>query len=109
MPVSKEEYLTSYKYDYSYNTSNRSAYKIPNKWIVDAVNLSQKKDFAWIITSPQLDAGWTYCSENRDDKTRYGLAVRRKVAPEANGRKYLKDTNNSSDDFEPRVKPSLMK
>ena len=117
MPVSKDEYLRTQKYDYTYifkfndyvKEMSGSAYKVPNVWILDAVNLSQKKEFAWILTSPELDAGWTYCSETYSDKTRYGLAVRRKVTREANGRKYLKDTNNSTDDFEPRVKPSLMK
>ncbi|MDY3119827.1 DUF4876 domain-containing protein [Porphyromonas somerae] len=31
----------------------------------------------------------------------------RKVAREANGRKYLMDTNNSTNDFNKRVQPSL--
>lgn len=117
VPVSKDDYLAKQKYDYTYifkfgdfvTEMPGSAYKVPNAWIVDAVNLSAKGEFVWTVTAPALDAGWTYCSEGQSDKSRYGLAVRRKVDRETNGRKYYKDTNNSTDDFETRVKPSLMK
>lgn len=117
VPITKYEFLETHKYDYTYIFSygsfvkemSGSAYQVPNKWIVDAVNLSATGEFAWIVTDPSLDSGWTYCSEGDHDKTRHGLAVRRKVDREANGRKYFKDTNNSTEDFEPRVKPSLMK
>ena len=87
----------------------RSAYKIPNTWIIDAVNLSGKGIFKWLVTSPSLDSGWTYCSEGMHDKNRYGKSVRRKVLSQNNGKTVFKDTNNSTDDFEILTTPTLKK
>ncbi len=83
------------------------AIKIFNTWIIDAVNLSLESDFQWIVTSESLDSGWTHCGNGGN--SRYGKAVGRKVLQEVDGKRILKDTNNSINDFEPSVKPSLMK
>lgn len=56
-------------------------YKIPNSWILDAVNCSIKSEFVWLVTSPSLDLGWTYCGTVDKDASRYGKSVRRKVDP----------------------------
>lgn len=121
MDTNKDEYLDKYKYDYTYlftfkdysKEMSGSAYKVPNAWIIDAVNLSipeGDKGFAWLVTDPSLDSGWTGWNDSFNDKTAAGLAVRRKIQSEGeNGRKYLMDTNNSTNDFERRVKPSLKK
>ncbi|MDD6210603.1 MAG: DUF4876 domain-containing protein [Bacteroidales bacterium] len=115
--VDKETYLREYAYDYQYTMNlpqgtfpmSRRAYKIPNEWIIDAVNLSIESAFKWITVDSSLDMGWTYCGKIDKDKTRYGKSVRRKVLSETpDGRKILKDTNNSSVDFEAEAKPSLM-
>ncbi len=101
----------SYKYQYQIGKKlmERDALKIPNSWIVDAVNLSVKTKFQWIVTDPSLDSGWTYCAEKSRDEDRYGKSVRRKVLQEVDGKRILMDTNNSTNDFDIKVKPSLMK
>ncbi|MCC9019898.1 DUF4876 domain-containing protein [Flavobacterium lipolyticum] len=117
MPVNKTKYLTDYTYNYEYNLvfggesypMGENVYSIPNSWIVDAVNLSVESEFKWIVTAPSLDKGWTYCGKVDSDATRYGKSVRRKtLSTTSNGKKILKDTNNSTLDFSPEVKPSLL-
>lgn len=115
MKGTKSNFLTQQVYNFDYVNSagkitTTTAYKIPNSWILDAVNLSVASEFNWIVTSPVLDMGWTYCGKVDSDATRYGKSVIRKVAKtETNGRVVLKDTNNSADDFIPESKPSLFK
>ena len=115
MKDTKANFLTKQVYNFDYVNSagkitTTTAYKIPNSWILDAVNLSVASEFNWIVTSPVLDMGWTYCGKVDSDATRYGKSVIRKVAKtETNGRVVLKDTNNSADDFTPESKPSLFK
>ena len=81
--------------------------KIPNEWIVDAVNLSTEKGFEWLVTDTSLDSGYTYVTKDEEDKTRYGKSVRRKVLSENNGKPIFKDTNNSTEDFEILTTPTL--
>ena len=112
MQTSKENWLENYAYTAAYTwTFNEysfdrtvDTYKVPNAWILDAVNLSVESEFQWIVTSPALDAGWTYCGKVDKDQTRYNKAVVRKK--DADG-KYI-DTNNSTNDFEPEAKPSYL-
>ena len=117
LPINKDAFLADYTYDYEYNMviggesypMGESVYSIPDSWIVDAVNLSVASEFQWIVTAPSLDMGWTYCGKVDADQSRYGKSVRRKVlSTNAKGIKTLKDTNNSTLDFSPEVKPSLM-
>ena len=112
MQTSKENWLENYAYtavytwtfnEYSFDRTV-DTYKVPNAWILDAVNLSVESEFQWIVTSPALDAGWTYCGKVDKDQTRYNKAVIRKK--DADG-KYI-DTNNSTNDFEPEAKPSYL-
>jgi len=98
-----------YKYNYLVNAawgtyeSTGDGYFIPNSWVIDWVNLAIMNEWAWNVASPMLDSGWTYCAETSSDKSRYGLSVIRKR--DESGR--LVDTNNSTNDFLPRQKPSL--
>ncbi len=98
-----------YKYTYIVNAawgtyeSSGDGYFIPNSWVIDWVNLAIKNEWAWNVASPSLDSGWTYCAETSSDKSRYGLSVIRKL--DESGK--LVDTNNSTNDFLPRQKPSL--
>ena len=105
----KSENLYSYSYlNAAGNATSANAYKIPNTYILDAVNLSVEAKFEWIVTSPQLDMGWTYCGKVDQDKTRYGKSVIRKVlTTNPDGRVIYQDTNNSTVDFTPEAKPSL--
>jgi len=116
IPVSKEEYLANYSYTYNYVVVNASgtfpmtqkAYKVPNDWIVDAVNCSVESEYAWNVTAPSLDRGWTYCGTVDHDKSRYFHSVRRKMLYLKDGHPHFKDTNNSTDDFNPYCIPSLI-
>lgn len=109
MGTNKEDFLANYKYDFTYNIvvdagvfpMSGSCYKIPNEWIVDAVNLSVEALFKWIVIHPSLDRGWTHCGTIDFDESRYGKSVRRKVESRTpSGVARLQDTNNSTVDFE---------
>lgn len=113
MKTDKDTWLKDYAYtaeyvftfnEYSFPMST-DTYRVPNDWILDAVNLCVESEFQWIVTSSALDAGWTYCGKVDKDPERYNKAVIRKQ--DANG-KYI-DTNNSTNDFNAEVKPSMMK
>ena len=104
----KEDFLKNNTYDAQYHATNgklmtTKAYFVPNAWIIDAVNLSYKdNDHQWRVMSILLDKGYTYCSDNKNDKSGIGTAVVRKVV---NG-KYA-DTNNSTEDFTPKATPTV--
>ncbi len=110
--VDVNTFMTDYKYTYTWVFSfgeyvfdmDDEGFKIPNSWIVDAVNLSIPSDYQWIVTSPSLDAGWTHCGSVDHDEARYNKAVVRK---KENG-KWV-DTNNSTNDFEADAQPTLLK
>lgn len=114
--MSNEALVAQNSYTYTYNLTfggdvypmDGIAVKIPNEWITDVVNLSVQDSFQWLVTSPALDMGWTSVSTFDGDKNRFGKAVRRKVMGKTlDGKNILKDTNNSTTDFEHGVKPSL--
>lgn len=111
--VDKTSYLRDYAYHYEYEMvlpagsfpMDGDCYKIPNTWVLDAVNCSIQSDFVWLVTAPSLDLGWTYCGTVNQDASRYGKSVRRKVASTTeDGRVILQDTNNSATDFDAEVK-----
>ena len=117
IPEKKEDFLKNYLYTYKYVMvlpagtfpMEQTAYKVPNEWIIDAVNTSVESRYVWNVTDPSLDSGWTHCGTNDGDKTRYFKSVRRKLLYiTRDGRKVLKDTNNSSDDFNTECVPSLI-
>lgn len=110
IPIDKEEYLKDYWYTYDYVMvleagtfpMSQSAYMLPNEWIVDVVNCSVESEYVWNLCAPSLDMGWTYCGTINQDKTRYFHSVRRKMLYlNDDGNPVLKDTNNSSEDFNP--------
>ncbi len=115
IPVDKDTYLNDYNYTYNYTLvtaagefpMSADAYRVPNEWVVDVVNCSIEAKYAWNVTAPELDCGWTYCGTVDQDKTRFFKSVRRKVQLiDPSGRIILKDTNNSSEDFNPECVPS---
>ena len=112
--VTKEKFLADYKWEGKYISHTKvgdfemnisKAYKIPNEWVLDAVNLSIKQLFYTLEFSESLDAGYASCGEIDMDPNRYGKSVRRKT--DANGK--LVDTNNSTNDFISDAVPSLKK
>lgn len=110
--VDSATFLRDYKYNYEWIFTfgeyvipqDGETWKIPNSWVVDAVDQSYKGGWAWNVMDASLDAGYTYVSESKSDATRYGLSVIRK---KENGK--FVDTNNSTNDFTPRAKASLLK
>lgn len=115
IPISKDEYLRDYRYDYEYEQVTQvgtfpmsaTAYHLPNEWVVDVVNCSVSSSWVWNITASALDIGWTSCGQIDNDKTRYFHAVRRKLLYVTDdSRAVLKDSNNSTEDFNSHVTPS---
>ncbi|MCI7309807.1 MAG: DUF4876 domain-containing protein, partial [Prevotella sp.] len=96
------------KYLFSFNGLNKEmvkkAYKIPNEWVVDAVNLGVEGTTVWNVFSASLDMSRTYTLNNFTDKTGYNKSVIRKMV---NGK--YQDTNDSATDFIARSTPSLAK
>ena len=113
LQVDKNTFLTDYTYKATYinvigESQDKNAYQVTNAWIIDAVNISNKAQYAWNVVDASLDTGFTYCGEVASDKNRYNKSVRRKVlSTTPDGRKILKDTNNSTEDFEAKATPSL--
>ena len=114
-----EEYVVKessiYKYEWTFVFGeyvfpmDGDCIQVPNEYIIDAVNTSIPAEFQWIVTSPSLDMGWTFCGEIDGDQNRYNKSVRRKVLPTTvNGIKKLQDTNNSTLDFEANAVPSFL-
>lgn len=115
IPVAKETYLKDYRYTYNYTMvleagtfpMSQSAYMMPNEWVVDIVNCSVASDYVWNLCAPSLDMGWTHCGKIDKDKTRFFRSVRRKMLYlDDKGHPVLKDTNNSTEDFNPDCIPS---
>ncbi|TCI94319.1 DUF4876 domain-containing protein [Tenacibaculum sp. M341] len=115
--VTADSYLAdaTNKYDYDWTLvfgtfsfdESATSFKLPNEWILDAVNLSVESEFQWIVTDPSLDSSYTYCGKVDRDDTRFGKSVRRKVLQEVDGVRLLQDTNNSAVDFIPEASLSL--
>lgn len=109
----KNTFLLNYKYDYQYQNSaggvtSKSAYAIPNSWIIDGVNNSIQTKFVHTLTSASIDAGWTSVGTIDNDANRFGKSVRRKILGKmANGKNVYSDTNNSTNDFVKDSQPSL--
>ena len=107
----EKEYAWSAKYIFRFKDfvkeMETKAYKVPLDWIVDAVFLGIKDKIDWRYIPDTIDAGFTGWRDSFQDNSGQGTAVIRKVEREVNGRKYLKDTNNSTEDFNARVQPSL--
>lgn len=110
IPVDRDTYLKDYWYTYDYDQvtiagtfpMSQSAYRLPNEWIVDAVTTSVASSYAWQVCDPSIDCGWTNCGTIDPDKTRYFHSVRRKLLYVTDdGRAVFKDTNNSTEDFNP--------
>lgn len=109
----KDSFLQKFKYDYTYQNSagtvtSKSAYAIPNSWIVDAENNSVPTKFIHTLTSASMDSGWASVGATDNDANRYGKSVRRKTSGTlSNGKNLYMDTNNSTNDFTKDAVPSL--
>jgi len=77
-------------------TSTRYYGKIPNEFVIDAVEVTWDEAHAIYKRFPlELDAGYTYVAAG----SRSGKCIRRKVKEIIDGRYVYQDTNNSTEDF----------
>ena len=115
MKTDKMSFLIDYMYNYEAHIVGATGegyitgmcFKMPNEWIVDAVNMSAQQDYQWIVISPKLDRGFTFSSLFAFDDSRFNKSVRRKVISRVNDRAILMDTNNSTEDFQVNDKPVI--
>lgn len=83
-------------------SSTRYYGKIPNAWVLDAVEVVFDEAHAVYKRFPdELDAGYTY----NPFGSKTGLSLRRKVKEVIDGRVVYQDTNNSIEDFLKGVEP----
>ena len=113
--ISSEKFIADNLYDGTYIAVNgkempvTNAYKFPNEWIIDAVNLSPKTAYVWNVVSPALDMGYSYIGEGTAAVENAGKAVVRRTSyTTEDGRAVLQDTNNSSVDFKASVRATLL-
>ena len=109
MQVDLDTFVKEYVYDYTYqivttagtfDMSGVNTWKIPNEWIIDAVTLSVSDVYQWNVIDASIDRGYAQCGDYDKDANRYFKSVRRKMLyVTSDGRRVLKDTNNSTDDF----------
>lgn len=104
--MTAETYLANYRGTFEYISAigtymtNDKSYLIPNEWIVDGVNLSNKEAWLYGALSPTIDISYASISDIDKDPNRYGWKFARRVASTApDGRRILLDTDDSSTDF----------
>lgn len=113
--MTAEQFLTEYPLTdayYIFHSPNgsdytlplRNAYRVPNDWVLDAVNTGCRDAYYIAPWDASLDAGYAWCGTTDGDPERFGKAVIRKST--SDGR--LVDTNNSSSDFDSNVRASLL-
>lgn len=98
----KQEFIDNHQI-LKITSSDRYYGKVPNEYILDAVEVTWDEAHAIYKRFPlELDAGYTYVPSG----ARSGLCVRRKVERVEDGRYIYQDTNNSTEDFEKDVVPN---
>ncbi|HEY9542463.1 DUF4876 domain-containing protein [Prevotella sp.] len=76
--------------------------KIPNAWVVDAVQICPQQDYKWSVVGPELDRGYkSVLTSSRDKRTNPQALAGKSLVRRWDGKKYV-DGNNSSQDFEVR-------
>ncbi|MEY8687052.1 DUF4876 domain-containing protein [Bacteroides sp. AN502(2024)] len=89
--------------EHEHNSGTIQILKIPNEWVIDAVQISSQAEYAWNVVSEKLDKGFTgvYISE-ADLKSRPKDYAEKALFRKHDGKKFV-DNNNSSEDFEVRT------
>ncbi len=75
--LTPEQFTTDYAYAYKYHFvfgkferwMDFEAWKVPNTWVIDAVQCSTPSKFEWTVMSPELDLTWTYSGDADDART----------------------------------------
>lgn len=104
--MTSEQYLANYRGSFEFISAigtymtNEKSYLIPNEWIIDGVNLSNKEAWSYGALSPQIDISYSSISDIDKDPNRFGWKfVRRVASTAADGRRIFLDTNDSATDF----------
>jgi len=87
---------------YHFERDIADAYTIPNSWVLDAVNCAVVENLGTLAFNATVDAGYTNVSTVDKDPERYGKSVIRKRSEGA-----IMDTNNSTNDFEVNLNPTM--
>lgn len=75
------------------------ATKVPNEWIVDAVNICPTENINWRVANEALDSGAASVFTQYKIKSSYRESISsRSIVRKHNGKSY-EDTNNSTQDF----------
>lgn len=76
--------------------------KIPNEWVIDAVQICPQNDFQWNVVADEVEKGSCSLYSSAFDKRANPKAyVEKSLYRKHDGKKYV-DTNNSDVDFEVR-------
>ena len=104
--MTAETYLANYRGTFEYISAigtymtNEKSYLVPNDWIIDGVNLSNKEVWLYGALSPKIDISYASISDIEKDPNRFGWKFSRRVASTTpDGRRILLDTNDSATDF----------
>ncbi len=74
--------------------------KLPNEWIVDAVQICPQKEYQWNVVSTDIDGGYCSVFTYANDKFKNAKALAGKALTRKHDGKKFVDTNNSTIDFE---------
>jgi len=92
----RKEFIANNQVQRDAVVSTRYYGKIPNEWVLDAVEVVIDEAGVIFKRMPvELDAGYVF----NPDGSRSGTGLRRKVKEVINGRVVYQDTNNSCEDF----------
>jgi len=110
--VDAETFMTDYVWEgtkifdwngYHFDIAISDAYLIPNEWVIDGVNCAVDEDLYKLPWNASIDAGYTNVTTIDSDPERYGKSVRRIVKSDGT----FTDTNNSTNDFEINLNPTM--
>lgn len=74
--------------------------KIPNAWVIDAVQICPQHDYKWSVVGLELDRGCkSVMTSSRDKNTNAEALAGKSLVRRWDGKKYV-DGNNSSQDFD---------
>lgn len=119
MKTSSETFVVDNVYNYTYLNINsvtgttvmtgEKTWKVPNEWIIDAVSFGYDNEYQWCPINEKHERGHVQMGAYKGDVDKYFKSARRKMLSiNEDGTRLLKDTNNSTDDFNANVVPSLI-
>lgn len=104
-PLEDAQYIFHSPNGSDYTVPLRNCYRVPNEWVLDAVNTGCRDEYYIAPWDASLDAGYAWCGTADGDAYRFGKSVIRKTGSDGK----LIDSNNSTNDFESNTKASLIK